>query len=109
MVWANVIENESPEPLDGVFVSRAPTGDLRVLGIFGLRPDRPGFSAVEASGPRVADLAREDGAPLFTPTLSGGAPAGLRSIAGEGELLELGWRTQGLAAAVGSGGARWKP
>jgi hypothetical protein len=109
MVWASVIENESPEPLDGVFVSRAPTGDLRVLGIFGLRPDRPGFSAVEASGPRVADLAREDGAPLFTPTLSGGAPAGLRSIAGEAELLELGWRTQGLAAAVGDGGARWRP
>jgi hypothetical protein len=109
MVWASVIEDESPEPLDGAFVSRAPNGDLRVLGIFGLRPDRAGFSAVEASGPRVEQLAREDGSPLFAPTLPGGAPAGLRSIVGEAELLELGWRTQGLAAAVGSGGTRWKP
>ena len=109
MVWATVIEDESPEPLDGIFVSRAPGGDLRVLGIFGLRPERGGFSAVESSGPRLAGLAREDGSPLFDPTLSGGAPAGLRSIIGEAELLELGWRTQGLAPGVDSGGARWKP
>jgi hypothetical protein len=109
MVWASVVENESPEPHDGIFASRAPSGDLRVLGIFGLRPDRAGFSAVEAAGPRVAQLAREDGSPLFAPTLSGGAPAGLRSIVGEAELLELGWRTQDLAAGVSSGGARWKP
>ncbi len=109
MVWASVVDNESPEPLDGIFVARAPAGDLRVLGIFGLRPDRAGFSAVEAAGPRVAQLAREDGSPLFAPTLSGGAPAGLRSIVGEAELLELGWRTQDLAAGVSSGGDRWKP
>jgi hypothetical protein len=97
MIWASVIEDEVPEPLDGVFVSPVPGGDLRVLGIFGLRPDRPGFSAVEASGARVEGLAREDGTPLFDPTLDGGAAAGLRSIIGEAELLELGWRT------------RWKP
>jgi hypothetical protein len=97
MIWASVVENQAPEPLDGVFVSSAPGGDLRVLGIFGLRPDRPGFSAVEASGARVEGLAREDGSPLFQPTLDGGSAAGLRSIIGEAELLELGWRT------------RWKP
>lgn len=109
MIWASVIENETPEPLDGIFVSRAPGGTLRVLGIFGLRPDRAGFSAVEATGARAGELQREDGSPLFEPTLSGGATAGLRSIIGEAELLELGWRTQGLAAGVGSGGVRWKP
>ena len=109
MIWASVIEDEAPEPLDGIFVSRAAAGELRVLGIFGLRPDRAGFSAVEAIGPRTEALAREDGSPLFDPTLPGGAAAGLRSIVGEEELLELGWRTQGLAAGVGSGGARWKP
>jgi hypothetical protein len=109
MIWASVIENEVPEPLDGVFVSRIPGGDLRVLGIFGLRPDRPGFSAVEAGGARAEGLEREDGSPLFDPTLDGGAAAGLRSIVGEAELLELGWRTQSLAAGVGSGEARWKP
>jgi len=109
LIWATVVENEAPEPLDGIFVSRVPGGDLRVLGVFGLRPDREGFSAVEATGARVEGLAREDGSPLFDPTLPGGATAGLRSIVGEEELLELGWRTQGLAAGVGSGGARWKP
>ena len=108
LVWATVIENEVPEPLDGIFVSRTPGGDLRVLGIFGLRPDRGGFSAVEATGGRVERLAREDGSPLFDPALAGGAAAGLRSIVGEEELLELGWRTQALAAGVGSGEARWR-
>lgn len=108
-IWATVVENESPEPLDGVFVSRIPGGDLRVLGIFGLRPDRAGLSAVEATGGRADGLAREDGSPLFDPTLAGGSAAGLRSIVGEEELLELGWRTQGLAAGVETGEARWKP
>jgi hypothetical protein len=100
MIWARVIENDAPEPLDGVFVSHYPLGSLRVLGIFGLRPDRPGFSAVEATGPRAARLTREDGTALFAPTLPGAAAAGLRSITGEEELLELGWRTRGPAAAV---------
>jgi len=103
MIWARVIENEAPEPLDGVFVSRDPQGLLRVLGIFGLRADRPGFSAVEATGPRAPRLTREDGSALFAPALPGAAAAGLRSIIGEEELLELGWRTQGVAAAVASG------
>ena len=108
LIWATVIENQPPEPLDGIFVSRTPDGDLRVLGIFGLRPDRPGFSAVEATGGRVERLAREDGSRLFDPTLTGGATAGLRSIVGEEELLELGWRTRFLAAGAESGDARWK-
>jgi hypothetical protein len=108
MIWAAVIENEAPEPLDGIFVSRVPGRDLRVLGIFGLRPERAGFSAVEATGGRVERLAREDGSPLFDPTLPGGAAAGLRSIVGEAELLELGWRTQSLASGVETGEARWK-
>ena len=108
MIWARVIEDEAPEPLDGVFVAREPSGSLRVLGIFGLRADRPGFSAVEATGSRAARLTREDGTALFAPTLPGAAEAGLRSIIGEEELLELGWRTQDLAAAP-SGEGRWRP
>jgi hypothetical protein len=109
MIWAAVVENEAPEPLDGIFVSQVPGGDLRVLGIFGLRPERAGFSAVEATGDRAEGLAREDGSPLFDPTLPGGAAAGLRSIVGEAELLELGWRTLSLAAGVETGEAPWKP
>jgi hypothetical protein len=99
-VWASVVEGEPPEPLDGCFVSRAPDTELRVLGIFGLRPDRAGFSAVEVGGARPNGLARADGTALFAPTLTGGAAAGLHSITGEEELLELGWRTTGLAAAA---------
>ena len=108
MIWASVVEDEAPEPLDGVFVSRDPRGAMRVLGIFGLRPDRAGFSAVEATGERAGALAREDGSPLYAPTLPGAESAGLRSIVGEAELLELGWRTRSLAGVAG-GGARWKP
>jgi hypothetical protein len=109
MIWAAVVEDEAPEPLDGIFVSQVPGGDLRVLGIFGLRPERAGFSAVEATGGRAEGLAREDGSPLFDPTLPGGAAAGLRSIVGEAELLELGWRTLSLAAGVETGEVPWKP
>jgi len=99
-IWASVVESEPPEPLDGCFVSRTPEAELRVLGVFGLRPDRAGFSAVEVGGPRPEGLARPDGSAPFAPTLPGGAAAGLHSIAGEEELLELGWRTTGLAAAA---------
>ena len=65
-----------------------------MLGIFGLRPDRPGFSV--GGGDRARALrgsTREDGTALFAPTLPGGAAAaGLCSLTGEEELLELGWR-----------------
>ena len=99
-VWASVVEGETPEPLDGCFVSRTPAAGLRVLGVFGLRPDRAGFSAVEVGGGRPEAPARADGSPLFASALPGGAAAGLYSITGEEELLELGWRTTGVAAAA---------
>ncbi|MEP7176627.1 MAG: hypothetical protein ABI860_08750, partial [Gemmatimonadales bacterium] len=71
--------------------------ELRVLGIFGLRPDRDGFSAVETAGPRPRGLERPDGTPLFSPVLAGGQAAGLYSLVGAEELLEIGWRTRALA------------
>jgi hypothetical protein len=61
-----------------------------VLGIFGIRLERFGFTAVEAEGDRPEGLARQDGTPLFTSMLGGGR---LHSITGTEELLELGWRT----------------
>src|SRR5215207_4067770 len=92
-VWAQVIPGDPHEPLDGWFQHYAPDpGLLRVLGIFGIHPDRPGFSVVEVSGRQPVGLTRPDGTPVFSSTLSGGAAAGLFSIAGEEELLELGWR-----------------
>jgi hypothetical protein len=98
-VWARVIDAQAAEPMDGCFVHAA-GGDLRVLGIFGLRPDRDGFSAVETAGPRPIELERPDGTPLFSPVLAGGESAGLYSLVGAEELLELGWRTRALAGEL---------
>ncbi len=92
-IWAAVLEGQPPEPLDGFFASPAGKDELRVLGIFGLHPERMGFSVVEVSGPRPGTLVREDETPLFAPVLAGGAAAGLHSLVGAEELLELGWRT----------------
>jgi hypothetical protein len=98
-VWAEVIAGRPPEPMDGCFVHPPADGtSLRVLGVFGVHPEREGFSVVEASGPRAAGLARQDGSPLFAPVLPGGAAARLFSLVGEEELLELGWRIHKLGA-----------
>lgn len=100
-VWAEVIPGRPHEPLDGCFVhTSTDTASLRVLGVFGVHPDREGFSVVEASGDRPGALARKDGTPLFAPVLLGGAAARLFSLTGEEELLELGWRIQ-LGAWIG--------
>jgi hypothetical protein len=79
---------------------------LRVLGVFGIHRDREGFSVVEAAGARPVGLARADGSGLFEPTLPGGRAAGLFSISGVEELLELGWRINQLGAASRELGAR---
>jgi hypothetical protein len=100
-VWARVVDDLPAEPMDGCFVHT--TGaELRVLGIFGIRPEREGFSAVETAGPRPRALERPDGSPLFSPVLAGGQSAGLYSIVGGEELLELGWRTRALANSLSS-------
>jgi hypothetical protein len=97
-VWAELIEGQAPEPMDGSFVYPASDGELRTLGIFGLRPDRGGFSVVESFGKRPEATIRPDGTSLFASVLPGGTAAGLHSLVSADELLELGWRTQGLAA-----------
>jgi hypothetical protein len=108
-IWAQVIPGQPHEPLDGCFVHAASDPNvIRVLGVFGIHPERPGFSVVEVSGRRPVALARSDGSALFAPTLPGGAAAGLFSLSGEEELLDLGWRTQQLAAAP-SEASRWSP
>lgn len=108
-IWAQVIPGEPPEPLDGCFVHALPdAAGLRVLGVFGIHPERRGFSVVEVSGPRPEALAREDGSGLFTPVLPGGAAARLFSLIGEEELLELGWRSRVPATAVPAEAARWR-
>jgi hypothetical protein len=106
-VWAVLMEGEPPEPLEGCFVHAPSTEVVRVLGVFGLRPERMGFSVVETAGPRPPALARLDGTPLFAPAMAGGSAAGLHSLVGAEELLELGWRSRALAAESLTGAGRW--
>lgn len=108
-VWAQVVPGQPHEPLDGCFVHSSPEpASIRVLGVFGIHPEREGFSVVEAAGPRPAALAREDGTLLFSSTLPGGAAARLFSLTGEEELLDIGWRTRVMAAEVPAGASRWR-
>jgi hypothetical protein len=91
-VWGTPIPEGQPEPLDGWFAAGGES--LSVVAIFGLHPGRDGLTVVEAAGPPPGALERADGSPLFAPTLPGGAAAGLASIQGEEELLELAWRVE---------------
>jgi hypothetical protein len=99
-VWGTPTADGAAEPLDGLFVTEgAELGRIALLAIFGMREGRPGFSAVGLDGHADADdptgseievaAAREDGSERFSPTLAGGAQAGLYSLANAGELLLL--------------------
>lgn len=109
-VWGSPTPGAPPEPLDGMFVSRGDgPGSLSVLAVFGMRPDRPGFSAVGIEGRADSDepagneievaAARADGSPPFGPMLAGGSSAGLHSVANAGELLLLTCRLLSLLPA----------
>lgn len=100
-VWGTPRPDSPPEPLDGLFLGSVP-GLLRAVAIFGLHAQRGGFTVVEVMGPRPGALARPDGSALFAPILPGGAEAGLASVTGGEELLELAWRGAGLMASRGS-------
>lgn len=94
VVWAQLQDTGPHEPLDGIFlVGGGET--LQALAVFGLHPARPGLTVVEAVGPPVPGLERPDGEPLFAPVLEGGQAAGLHSITGGEELLELAARLLG--------------
>jgi hypothetical protein len=91
-IWG-VPTDLGPEPLDGWFAAR--TGErLMVAALFGGRPDRGGASVVAIEGPDPGTLIREDGSPVFSSTLTGGARAGLYSLTGMEELLALAWRVE---------------
>ncbi len=100
VVWASLTAPGPWEPLDGCFVHRAPGGAMRVLGVFGVHESRNGFTVAEAVGVPGTLTVRQEGAPLFAPTLDGGAVAGLHAIVEPGELVELAGRVLAGAAAV---------
>lgn len=89
LVWAETEPGAPHEPMDGVFVHPWKTDGFAVLAIFGFHSTRMGFSVVSAEGHRPERLARVDGTALFAPVLPGGSAAGLFSVTGPEELLEL--------------------
>jgi hypothetical protein len=98
--WAELVPGAPHEPLDGFFVHADDRAELAVLAIFGFHPAREGFSVASARGTPPGAATRPDGAATFTPVLAGGAEAGLFSIVGEAELLELAARA-GAASKEG--------
>ncbi len=96
LFWAEVMEDEPPEPVEGVFVTREPVEGTRaeLLLVMGMRPERPGLSAAGLA----VDLeqAPEPSEPdLFRSKIPGAELAGLYSLSRSSEavllLLRLLW------------------
>lgn len=108
-VWGAATPGAPPEPLDGCFVAHR-HGELAAAALFGVHPERAGLTVVQVAGPRPMAPTRPDGSALFTPVLAGGAQAGLYSVTGMEELLELVWRgdvmVRGGEPAPGARGVR---
>jgi hypothetical protein len=86
-VWAAPAPDAPHEPLDGCFIA-ASASAVSVLAILGFRPERGGFTVIEAAAtlPLAPPGPREDGSAPFASLLPAGERAGLRSIATPGEL-----------------------
>lgn len=97
LIWGGLAPEEPHQPLDGLFVRPYPGGGYFLVAVFGLHPGSEGFTVVDLDGYPETELAREDGSPLFAPVLPGGAAAGLFSITGGEELMELAARSVPLA------------
>jgi hypothetical protein len=110
LIWAPLSPDEPHQPLDGIFVRPWPSAGFFLLGVFGLHPGHNAFAVVDVDGYRELKPERDDGTPLFAPVLPGGEAAGLFSIVGGDELLELAARTVPLLAeAVRCAGAAHQP
>lgn len=95
LYWAQLEPDAPHEPLDGIFIHRW-NDAIRALAIFGMHPERPGFSVAEVAGAAPGPLPkRADGSAPFAPLMDGGAAAGLRSVSGPAELLALAWSANG--------------
>ncbi|UCC71203.1 MAG: hypothetical protein JSV86_12500 [Gemmatimonadota bacterium] len=95
LFWAQVTEDEPPEPVDGMFVAREPDqpiAELELLIVLGIRSERPGFSV---AGLRLEPgRARElDEAAAFQSNIPGADLAGLYSLQRYSEAAVLALRT----------------
>lgn len=90
LVWAAPASGAPHEPLDGLFVTTAPPA-VRVLAVLGFRPEREGFTTIEASSPLPAPAApaRDDATAPFSSRLPAGERTGFLSVASEAELVAL--------------------
>lgn len=104
LFWGSVSPEETPEPIDGFFLTAAaavgprnrPFVRLEVLLVMGLRRDRAGFSVIPfdtEAGPGIAATWAEDGSREsgsdFQNVLPGGELSGLYSVVTVGEVLKL--------------------
>jgi len=89
MVWAAPAPDAAHEPIDGLVVITGPTG-LRTIALLGVRPEREGFTTVEAAAPLPPGPleARADGAAPFSTVLPAGERMGFLSVT---SALELVW------------------
>jgi len=90
LVWAAPASGAPHEPVDGLFVTASPRAVL-VLAVLGFRPEREGFTTIEASSPLPAPAApaRDDATGPFSTQLPGGERMGFLSVASEAELVAL--------------------
>jgi len=98
LVWAAPAAGAPHEPMDGVFVLHSQRGSS-ALAILGFRPDRQGFTTIEAEGPAPLLAARPDGSRPFATTLPAGERMGFFSVTTAPELMLL--ALLALAAAQG--------
>lgn len=89
-VWAAANTGEPHEPLDGCYVLHTASA-VSVLAILGFRPERGGFTTVEASAnlPLRAPGPRPDGSAPFATVLPAGERMGFRSVVSPDELVAL--------------------
>ncbi len=90
VVWAASAPGTPHEPVDGCFVLGV-AGRVRVLAVLGARPERDGFTTIEAEAalPMPPPAQRPDGSAAFAPVLPAGERMGFLSVVDGGELAWL--------------------
>ena len=89
LVWAAPAPGAPHEPMDGIFVVQSARAG-RALAVLGFRPDRQGFTTIEADMPPPPRLdPRPDGSPPFATVLPAGERMGFFSVTTAPELALL--------------------